>query len=198
VSTGAAAPRPPSLRLFFALWPAAPEQLRMAQASAASVADSGGRAIPAGNLHVTLAFLGNVEPERLEQLRAVAQGITATPGRSAAVLPLQFKTLEHWVRPQILCATADAATAGVRDASALAAAIRQAALAGGFAPDLKPFRAHVTVARKVTGAAQEQPMPCVRWNCTAFALVASSTSAAGSLYSVLESYPLDRAEYARK
>jgi RNA 2',3'-cyclic 3'-phosphodiesterase len=114
------------------------------------------------------------------------------------VLQLQFEALEHWARPQILCTTANAALPDAHVAFALATAIKQAALAAGFAPDLKPFRAHVTVARKVARAPEVQPMPRVTWNCEAFALVASTTGATGSVYSVLESYPLDRSENARK
>ena len=197
MTPGAAQGTPAALRLFFALWPAAPEQQELAQASAAGVADSLGRAIPAANLHVTLAFLGNVDPVRLAPLRALAQDLAARNAVGPAPLQLHFQVLEHWVRPQILCATAGAANPAAR-AAALADGIRQATLAAGFVPDLKPFHAHVTVARKVTRAPTQQKLPRVTWNCPAFALVASTTSAAGSVYSVIESYPLDRSENARK
>ncbi|HEY2809369.1 MAG TPA: RNA 2',3'-cyclic phosphodiesterase [Steroidobacteraceae bacterium] len=186
---------PATLRLFFALWPTPEEQQALLAASAACVAASGGRPIPAENLHATLAFLGNVEPARLPVLRALAQDLAAAG--DAGTPQLQFQRLEHWVRPQILCATAGA-TAGAARAGELAAAIRLAAGAVGFSPDLKPFHAHVTVARKVARAAQAQRLAEVTWNCRRFALVASTAGAAGSLYSVLDSYPLDRGENARE
>jgi 2'-5' RNA ligase len=186
----------PPLRLFFALWPAAAEQQGLAQASAAAVAGSGGRPIPADNLHVTLAFLGSVDPARLPRLHALALELAAQSGLPA--LQLQFQTLEHWPRPQILCATAGTAMSA-SPAGALATRLRQATLAAGFTPDLKPFHAHVTVARKVARApAALPPLARVTWNCHAFALVASTTGASGSAYSVLESYPLDRRENAHK
>ena len=187
---------PALLRLFFALWPAAAEQHRLEQASAAGVAGSGGRPIPTGNLHVTLAFLGNVDTARLPRLHALALELAAHSGLPA--LQLQFQTLEYWPRPQILCATAGTA-ASASPAAALATRLRQATLAAGFSPDLKPFHAHVTVARKVASApATLPPLARVTWNCHAFALVASTTGASGSAYSVLESYPLDRSENAHK
>ncbi len=192
---GAAGALPP-LRLFFALWPSAAEQHSLAQATAACTAASPGRPIPAANLHVTLAFLGNVAAARLPRLRALGEGISAAQDAREHVLPLQFRTVEHWARPQILCATAGAQP--VRGAAALAERIRQAAIAAGFLPDLKPFHAHVTVARKVVHAPAQQPMLAVTWRLDAFALVASATTAAGSLYSVIETYPLDRSENARK
>ncbi len=186
---------PAALRLFFALWPAPEEQQALLAASATCVAASGGRPIPAANLHATLAFLGSVEAARLPQLRSLAQELAASG--AFGPLQLQFGRCEHWVRPQILCATATA-TAGAARAGALADAIRSALRAGGFAPDLKPFHAHVTVARKVARAPQAQPLAEVNWNCRSFALVASTTGAAGSLYSVLDSYPLDGGQNARE
>lgn len=187
---------PALLRLFFALWPTAAEQQGLAQASAAGVAGSGGRPIPAENLHVTLAFLGNVDPARLPQLHALALELAAQS--DPAALQLQFQALEHWPRPQILCATAGTAAPG-SPAGALATRIRRATLAAGFTPDLKPFHAHVTVARKVARAPSVlPPLARVTWHCYAFALVASTTDASGSAYSVLESYPLDRPQNAHK
>ncbi|MBS0579858.1 MAG: RNA 2',3'-cyclic phosphodiesterase [Proteobacteria bacterium] len=181
------------LRLFFALWPAAEERRALTQAAAAAVAASGARPIPEGNLHLTLAFLGNVERARLGSLRALAR--TWVPPASAPPLRLRFETLQHWHRPQILCATAVQASG----AAALAVRIRESARAAGFSPDLKPFQAHVTVARQVAQAPEEQPMPPVSWNCSAFALVVSTTGAeSGSVYSVLETYPLDGPDNAHK
>ena len=138
------------------------------------------------------------DPARLPQLRTTAQRLAAASGTPSGSLHLQFQSVEHWMRPQILCVVPDAAIAEVGRASALATGIRQATLAAGFTPDLKPFHAHVTVARKVARAPCAPPLPRVTWNCDDFALVASTTSAAGSVYSVLESYPLDRVENARK
>jgi RNA 2',3'-cyclic 3'-phosphodiesterase len=186
----------PPLRLFFALWPSAAEQQALARATAACTTASPGRLIPGANLHVTLAFLGNVAAACLPQLRALGLQTSAAWPDGAQALQLQFRTVEHWARPQILCATADPQS--VRGAGALAGRIRQAAVAAGFLPDLKPFHAHVTVARKVVHAPAQQRMPAVTWRPDAFALVASVTAAAGSLYSVVETYPLDRSENARK
>ena len=81
-------------------------------------------------------------------------------------------------------------------ASALATALKDAAAAAGFTPDLKPFRTHVTLARKVTRAPPESRLREMLWRFDGFALIDSRTESEGPVYSVLESYPLVRAESA--
>ena len=189
------APRAPARRLFFALWPTEEERRALSAASAAVVAASGGRAVPEQNLHVTLVFLGQVLVSRTTELAALARRVAAGGAHTAMPLALQFEKLAYWREPQILCAqTTDAAA----PAAALAAALQGAAGAAGFLPDLKPFRAHVTVARKVVRAPASTGLPNVRWTCAAFALVQSHTSAAGSIYSVLDSYLLGKREKLRR
>ena len=68
------------------------------------------------------------------------------------------------------------------------------AAAAGFSPDLKPFRAHVTVARKVARAARSSEMRRVLWSFDAFALIESRTLPGGPVYSVVESFVLGSAE----
>lgn len=62
--------------------------------------------------------------------------------------------------------------------------------ASGFASYLKPFRAHVTVARKVLRAGAAGEMHPVLWRFSTLALIESRTLPAGALYSVIESYGL--------
>jgi 2'-5' RNA ligase len=189
------APRAPARRLFFALWPTPEQRRALSMAAAAAVAASGGRAVAEDNLHVTLAFLGQVPTDRLAALGALAHQLAAACGvHSATSLTLQFEQLAYWREPQILCALAIENSGA---AAALAAGLKREASAGGFLPDLKPFRAHVTVARKVARAPPSTSLPSVRWQCAAFALVASHTAAAGPVYSVLESYLLGKHEKLR-
>jgi hypothetical protein len=53
------------LRLFFALWPDLAARARLTVIAATVARDRRGRATATGNLHVTLAFLGNVAPPLL-------------------------------------------------------------------------------------------------------------------------------------
>jgi len=184
------APPEPTQRLFFAFWPAEQEQEALARAAAKRVRASGGRPVPAHNLHVTLAFLGSVPLRRVPELRAIAQRVAAIRARQGPLV-LRFSRLVHWAQSQILCALGAAEDPGAaRDAEALANALKDQAAAAGFSPDLKPFRPHVTVARKVMRPTRSLGMHSVLWTSTDFALVESRTRAEGALYSVIESYAI--------
>jgi RNA 2',3'-cyclic 3'-phosphodiesterase len=189
-----AAPPEPTQRLFFALWPDEKQRQGLARATAKATRSSGGRPVPAANLHVTLAFLGSVPVRRVEELKAIAQRAAQAFSQDAPLV-LRFTTLAHWPRQQILCALSAEEPALARS---LSGALKDAAAAAGFTPDLKPFHAHVTVARKVAHAVPRRVLRPLLWRCERFALVDSRTEAAGPIYSVIESFPLVKAEKAHE
>ncbi|HXO16248.1 MAG TPA: RNA 2',3'-cyclic phosphodiesterase [Steroidobacteraceae bacterium] len=192
--------REPTRRLFFALWPDAEQRGALHSATRKSVKSCGGRPVPVQSLHVTLAFLGSVPEGRVPELDRIARRVAdAFPARAQPLL-LTFDRLTHWARPQILCALGTeepAADADAASAPALSATLKNETAAAGFSPDLKPFRAHVTVARKVAHAPSALALQPVLWRFEAFALIESRTDPAGPVYSVIESYLLVKAEKAR-
>mgnify|MGYP003441747327 CR=1 FL=1 len=60
--------------------------------------------------------------------------------------------------------------------------LRAALDAAGFTPEARPFRPHVTLARKVRSAADSLLDPAFLWRTDGFALVRSVTDPAGSRY----------------
>lgn len=180
-------------RLFFALWPTASMQSELAAAARLAM-DSvhGGRVVPRESLHLTLAFLGSVpEPAIVTVRESAREACQAYPsaGSAAPSLEVTLDEIDYWPRSQVLCATASRESAG---AAELAQGLKQSLSAAGFSPDLKPFRAHVTLARQVRGRPADGELSPVRWAFSDFALVESRTGPSGSLYSVLESWPLFR------
>jgi RNA 2',3'-cyclic 3'-phosphodiesterase len=154
----------------------------MAHAIRKAARASGGRPVPVANLHVTVAFLGSVAERRLGELAAIARG--AVPGGS---LELAFDRLEYWRAAQLLCALPTEVPAAI---AALSRGLQDALAASGFAPDLKPFRPHVTVVRKVPRPGPSEKIDPVAWSFKELALIESRTLAAGALYSVVESHSL--------
>jgi RNA 2',3'-cyclic 3'-phosphodiesterase len=183
-----------SQRLFFALWPDKESRRALGAVTARAVRRCGGRPVPVASLHVTLTFLGGVPHSQLAQLQRIARE-QATACAQDVPLCLTFERLVHWPRQQILCVPA---TENAGGAHALAAALSEATAAAGFRPDLKPFRAHVTVARKVARLARAPALRPVVWRFAAFALVESRTEESGAVYSVVESYSLVKTEKAHE
>lgn len=172
-----------SHRLFFAFWPSPELQADLARAVRKVARTCGGRPIPPENFHVTVAFLGSVPGARLPELEPIA----ARVAMSGQPFSLTLDRLEYWHKAQLLCATASA-TPPV--AITLATALKRELTDAGFAPDLKPFRAHVTLARKVSRLTRQLDVHSVVWTFDALSLIESETRPEGSLYSVLKSWTL--------
>jgi 2'-5' RNA ligase len=139
------------------------------------------RRVPAGNLHVTLAFLGTRADGEAAATRALLPGL-ARPleelGTAGALwLPPR--------RPSVLSVALGAGetlTALQQElTTALAAAI-------GFEPERRRFRPHVTVARVTRGvridtrAALDPPVPQLRFRARDMVLYRSRTTPEGARY----------------
>lgn len=191
----------PARRLFFALWPDEAQRAALVRAAAKIVWHCGGRPVPASNLHVTLTFLGSVPESRLEELSTIARRVAATFPQDAMPLAVSLEALEHWAKPQVLAAlgsrtmTQEGAASGVVE---LARLLTDETAAAGFSPDLKPFRVHVTVARKVARPPRSSAVGKIRWSFESFSLIESRTLAEGPVYSVVESYVLGESEKLRR
>jgi 2'-5' RNA ligase len=170
-------------RLFFALKPT-PEQNLALTAQVAPLL-VGAQPVRAENLHATLCFIGALAPEKLDGLRAAAARVH---GRRVA---LSFDTLEYWEGPKVVCATTSEESEAARE---LAAALGEATIAAGFTPDIKPFRAHLTLARKVSGdlsvAFPQILVPPTIVRCDRFELMESRRDESGSIYSAVDSWAL--------
>jgi 2'-5' RNA ligase len=131
--------------------------------------------------HVTLEFLGSVAAARVADASGAAAVVRAAP------FEVVFDAVEHWRRPEVLCLVAHEMPAPL---GSLVAQLRTALGARGFEPEQRPFRAHLTLARKVRSAVAVPPFEPVRWPARDFALVESVTDRAGSRYLPTERWPL--------
>lgn len=174
-------PSAPRQRLFFALWP--DDAVRDSFAAIGSkTLKRRGRRIPAQNLHLTLAFLGSLAPEVRRCVETMAGGIEGAP------FVLEFTHLGHWPRPRVVWTGCDRTPEAL---TALVNALREGSEDCGIALEVRPYRAHLTLARKSSVAPDfgETHAP-VRWAVDAFHLLESKTLSTGAQYEILRSWPL--------
>jgi 2'-5' RNA ligase len=165
-------------------------QSALAEAARSVIATCDGNPTPTEKLHLTLAFLGSVPENRIREITPIAARVAlAFQDVARAPIEIELNALDHWRKPEILCATSNGEPPV--HAVALAETLKRMLTENGFAPDLKPFRPHATLARKVRRVTRERNMPRVLWSFRDFHLVESRTAPSGALYSSREIYPLD-------
>jgi len=172
---------PPRLRLFFAAWPPATAAAALYRYAAEIATTTGGRVMRAENLHVTLAFLGDIAAERLPLVVGAGRGV---PGR-AHRLPIdaaryRVRSRLVWAEPQELPPAL----------AALAGALSHTLTETGFTLERRRFAAHVTLIRNAGKPGKLPPLPEIDWPVAEFTLVRSAPSAEGSRYEIVERFAL--------
>lgn len=141
---------------------------------------AGGRPVPEENLHLTLVFLGNVEADKVDAIRAIAAGIKGEP------FDLVLDTLGGfrqnnarilWVGPSELSS----------ELGALYQSLRRQVRKIGLRVGKGSYRPHVTLIRKadLRKKLPEDLEPDIQWTARRLALVASELRPAGSRYKIL-------------
>lgn len=169
------------MRLFFALWPAPETAGALAHWAQRMQRTAGGRATRAGAIHLTLAFLGEVEPRRLQDAVTAARTVNG----AAHALPLE--EARYWEHNRVVWAGPREVPAPL---AALAARLREALARAGFVLEARSFQAHVTLVRKARPPGSLPALPAVDWPIGEFVLLRSELSCEGSSYQVLERFPL--------
>lgn len=167
-------------RQFFALWPDPDTRetlVRIQQGLDVAAA----RRVHAQDLHLTLAFLGQVAADRQDCVLAAA-GAVQTPG-----FELRLDRVGAWPGPRV-------AWAGATDRPpALLALVDQLwrGLAGcGFTREARAYRPHVTLLRKCA-ALPEITLPApVSWRAAEFVLAESQAPPAVPRYRILRRWAL--------
>lgn len=173
--------KPETRRLFFALWPGAELRRELAALARGLELPERARRVHPEDLHLTLQYLGPVPVDRMDAVRAAAGGVHAGP------VTLDLARVGCWPRPQIAwCAPLDVPSA-LPD---LVDRLGERLAAVGYPREDRPFRPHVTLARKVRRL-DERPLPrAIPWESADFALVESLSVAEPPRYKVLGRWPL--------
>ena len=162
------------MRFFFALWPPA-ETARALEGWARTLQ---GRVTPADKIHLTLAFLGPVAPEK-----AIAAGRRVQGRRHE----LALEKAQYWKHNRIVWA-------GPREVppelKVLVEALHVELYRAKYILERRPFAAHVTLLRSAQAPGELPPLPKVEWPVRELTLVQSASSAKGSVYVIVERFAL--------
>ena len=169
-------PNHPRARLFLALWPTPGLRNKLLAWRDAFDWPAGAALVAPDKLHLTLHFIGPVARERID---AVGAGIALATGS----FELRFGRAELWPGGIVVLRP----LASPDGLLALHRRLGEAVRALGLPTETRPYRPHVTVARKADGAALRfEPEP-LRWRVRSHVLVESRPGRGGG-YVVLRRY----------
>jgi 2'-5' RNA ligase len=166
-------------RLFFALWPPARARAGLERLAAGVALVSGGKAVEAAKIHLTLAFLGEVDEARAAAAGEVAATLRARP------FVLRLDRVGSFRRSRVAWAGASELPV---ELLALQSALDRGLRGNGFELEERPFRPHITLARKTRERVPQASIETIDYACDALALVASDLGRGE--YRTLESWPL--------
>ncbi|MBH9398442.1 RNA 2',3'-cyclic phosphodiesterase [Pseudomonas aeruginosa] len=167
-----------SLRLFFALSCPPPLAERIGRWRDGWPLPS--RPVATANLHLTLAFLGQVPSARLEALLDMAAAIEAAP------FELRLAHLLRWSNGILLLAPSQPPGALLQLRRALCSGLAELPLP----VEPRPFSAHLPLARDAAPLEDTPPPPTFVWQVDHFRLFCSQNDAAGVRYRTLGCWAL--------
>ena len=167
------------LRLFFALWPPCETAEALHGWALEARRANGGRVTRAEAIHLTLAFLGEVDESRLTSLKSIS------PKSRKHRLPIE--EAGYWARNRIVWVGPYETP---KPLELLAVDLGSELREQGFRSEKRKFSAHVTLLRKVREPQWLPRLPAVDWPVEEFVLVRSQLSAQGLRYEIVERFPL--------
>jgi len=171
----------PTRRLFFALWPNTDTRAALAALVRERIQDQGRRVVP-DNLHVTLAFPGNVTAGVQACLEEAAGRVSGAP------FSLAIDRLGYWPGPRIIWA---APSYTPPELWSLATELRGVLAGCGLEPEDRPYQAHITLVRKAGRKFPVTRIAPIPWSISEFCLVESVSGPDGVRYLVLRAWPLE-------
>ena len=169
------------MRLFFALWPDSSVQRTLAEWARACQGACAGRQQQADRLHVTLAFLGEVDLGRYQTLCDIADSIRAN------VFALTLDRVGYWRHNRIVYATTSDRPEAL---AALAAGLSTRLAAAGFRSEARAFVPHVTLIRDARRAPDNLDFAPLPWSVSTLTLVETTREDGKLAYRRLQSWTL--------
>ncbi len=166
------------MRLFLALWPPRETAAALARWAAEVQRSSGGRATREETIHLTLAFLGEADPDKASRAAKRVQG-------RAFELPID--AAKYWKHNRIVWVGPKEMPFQLMN---LAVRLQGELGKDGFVLEERPFAAHITLVRKASVPEAIPPLPELSWPAREFVLVRSIPDRKGSRYETIERFAL--------
>jgi 2'-5' RNA ligase len=173
----------PTARLFFAIWPDGAVRDQLDKVSLGLHHACGGRRTRAATIHLTLAFLGEVELGRIPPLLELASRV------GGAAFELRLTRFDWWRKKRIAWAAPERVPAAL---SALVEDLTARLKEADFPVDERPYSPHVTLVRKADCRLAEFSSSPIEWPVEEFVLVRSVMGEDGSNYEMIGRWPLQR------
>jgi 2'-5' RNA ligase len=141
----------------------------------------GGRAVAAANLHLTLAFVGDVDGARRDELREL---LTALPRHG---FTLTLDRVGEWRQARVAWVAPAAAPPLLGQ---LNAALAHALAAAQFPVESRPFHPHVTLVRRHARAPADSVTAPLDWRVARVALMVSEHAGGALRYRELDAIVL--------
>ncbi len=169
------------MRLFFGLWPTAAVARSIWEVGSSIQRETGGRLTRLDSIHMTLAFLGDVGANRLDDAIGVGRRVEAT------AFTFAINWLRYWEHNRLVWVGPSAEPVPLL---ALVRPLQDCLKAARFTIETRPFKAHTTLIRSARKAPREQDVSAIEWRVTEFALVHADSAAGTSPYRILERFSL--------
>lgn len=168
------------MRLFFAIIPDKSTFVLLHANGNILAKHSRGHVVAADRLHLTLAFLGEVAPERLDTLRAIGQGLPRLAGEVWTI-----DRVGGWPNGIVWAGSAQSCPTLVE----LVAALRQGLSQAGFPTEVRPFVPHVTLQRRARRRLPAQDIAPLPFALRRVSLMESTLTPQGPQYRELQHWP---------
>lgn len=165
-----------SCRLFIALAPPPSTRLALARLRDDLAPLVSGRPVPSSNLHLTLAFLGQVPQQRHPSLQQLVRNLPLQKGEIA------LDAVGAFPKAGVIWAGCNTPNPQLEK---LVEDVREALLANKFTFDERPFRTHITLFRKAKPLRQIIEPP-ISWRLTTPQLYISLSTPHGVTYRIMQ------------
>jgi len=172
-----------TMRVFFAIKPDDAALKQLSHLAKRLALTCGGQKTKKANIHLTLAFLGEIAIDRLAALRAAAKGVTAT------TFDFTFDEIRYWKHNQIIYAGTSKCTP---ELLTLVNNLRNTLSTNRFAFDSRAYKPHITLVKKTKpGRTLPGLATPISWRVAEWFLIQSKQTDYGLNYISLDRWTLN-------